>query len=146
MKNRDLYFWYQNLEDKSLANVCTVFRQQFFSNFRIAENDLSLFSKIKRVIQKVRLLTKKNKEEFLHLNFISALSETNLQPSLRSTSTEKEKNLMKDQHLKIKNKTLNRKVEDIDNFKKVSEEYCNQLNGLESENKKLKLAIAEIRL
>ena len=86
-----MYFWYQNLEDKSLANVCTVFRQQFFSNFQISENDLTLFSKIKRVIQKVRLLTKKKKGEFLYLNFISPLSETNLQPSLRSKPTEKEK-------------------------------------------------------
>ena len=136
MQNRDLYFWYQNLEDKSLANVCTVFRQHFFSNFQIAKNDLTLFSKIKRVIQKVRLLTKKKKEEFLLLNFISPLCETNVQPFLQSTSFEKEKNLVKDLHLKIKNKTLKRKVEEIDSFKKVSENYCNQLNGLESEKKK----------
>ena len=40
---------------------------------------LTLFSKIKRVIQKVRLLTKKKKEEFLLLNFISPLCQTNVQ-------------------------------------------------------------------
>ena len=141
MQNRDLYFWYQNLEDKSLANVCTVFRQHFFSNFQIAKNDLTLFSKIKGVIQKVRLLTKKKKEEFLLLNFISSLCETNVLPFLQSTSSEKEKNFVKDLHLKIKNQTLKRKVEEIDSFKEVSENYCNQLNGLESEKKKLKLAV-----
>ncbi|XP_047126660.1 uncharacterized protein LOC100206568 [Hydra vulgaris] len=142
MQNRDLYLWYQSLEEKNLSNVCTVFRQRFSSNFQITDNDLSLFSKIKRVIQKSRLLTKKSKEEFMLLNFIPPISETNIQTFLLSTSPKKEKNLVNDlDHLKIENKTLKRKVEAVHNLKENYKNCYKQLNNLESGNKKLKSVI-----
>ena len=140
--NQDVYDLYKKIVDKSANNVCFEFRSKFLI-LSDSCSDLSLYTKVKRVIDKINSTkSPKNKKIYLKREFQPPTYETNLQRSLNSSVSTKEKELIAQNHdLKQENKALKRKANDIAEIEATSQEYYRELCNMEQTNNRLRISL-----
>ena len=139
--NQEVFDWYDDLADRNVNTVASSFIQQFSV---VVHNNLSLFTKIKRLNKKVaQLKSRRNEKElerYLQSAFEIPIQESSHERALSAGATSKEKVLMEEvKVLNLENKKLKRKV---DEGRELEEQYCNGVNCMKEVSEELKRVIS----